>query len=68
VSYDFYLKLYFELIHSVLHYKSQGTTKDKGCTVDLLTDRKDEIVFWTGMYNRGGLYDCLNGSDINSNV
>nr|CAD2122638.1 unnamed protein product [Meloidogyne enterolobii] len=52
----------------VLHYKSQGTTKDKGCTVDLLTDRKDEIVFWTGMYNRGGLYDCLNGSDINSNV
>nr|CAD2154133.1 unnamed protein product [Meloidogyne enterolobii] len=52
----------------VLHYRNQGTTKDKGCTVDLLTDRKDEIVFWTGVHNRGGLYDCLNGSDINSNV
>ncbi|CAK5018758.1 unnamed protein product [Meloidogyne enterolobii] len=52
----------------VLHYTSQGTTKDKGCTVDLLTDRKDEIVFWIGVHNRGGLYECLNGSDINSNV
>uniref|UniRef100_A0A914KNF8 DOMON domain-containing protein n=1 Tax=Meloidogyne incognita TaxID=6306 RepID=A0A914KNF8_MELIC len=52
----------------VLHYRNRGTTKDKGCTVDLLTNRKDEIVFWTGVHNRGGLYDCLNGSDINSNV
>ncbi|CAK5054849.1 unnamed protein product [Meloidogyne enterolobii] len=52
----------------VIHYKNQGTTKDKGCTVDLLTDKKDEIVFWTGMQNQGGLDDCMRESDINSNV
>uniref|UniRef100_A0A914LW22 Uncharacterized protein n=1 Tax=Meloidogyne incognita TaxID=6306 RepID=A0A914LW22_MELIC len=52
----------------VIHYKNQGTAKDKGCTVDLLTDKKDEIVFWTGVQNQGGLDDCMRESDINSNV
>uniref|UniRef100_A0A915MZ57 Uncharacterized protein n=1 Tax=Meloidogyne javanica TaxID=6303 RepID=A0A915MZ57_MELJA len=52
----------------VIHYKNQGTTKDKGCTVDLLTDKKDEIVFWTGIQNKGGLDDCMREGDINSNV
>uniref|UniRef100_A0A915MUB2 Uncharacterized protein n=1 Tax=Meloidogyne javanica TaxID=6303 RepID=A0A915MUB2_MELJA len=52
----------------VIHYKNQGTAKDRGCTVDLLTDKKDEIVFWTGVQNQGGLDGCMRESDINSNV
>uniref|UniRef100_A0A915LYC0 Uncharacterized protein n=1 Tax=Meloidogyne javanica TaxID=6303 RepID=A0A915LYC0_MELJA len=52
----------------VLHYTNLEATKDKGCTMDLLTNLRHEIVFWTGMHNREGLDACLNGSDINSNV
>ncbi|CAK5013771.1 unnamed protein product [Meloidogyne enterolobii] len=52
----------------VLHYTNLEATKDKGCTMDLLTNKRHEIVFWTGVHNLGGLDACLNGSDINSNV
>ncbi|CAK5052815.1 unnamed protein product [Meloidogyne enterolobii] len=52
----------------VLHYTNLEATKDKGCTMDLLTNKGHEIVFWTGVHNLGGLDACLNGSDINSNV
>uniref|UniRef100_A0A914NRY4 Uncharacterized protein n=1 Tax=Meloidogyne incognita TaxID=6306 RepID=A0A914NRY4_MELIC len=52
----------------VLHYTNLEATKDKGCTMDLLTNLRHEIVFWTGVHNRGGLDACLNESDINSNV
>ena len=65
---EFFYLLYFELFHSVLHYTNLEATKDKGCTMDLLTNLRHEIVFWTGMHNRVGLDACLNGSDINSNV
>nr|CAD2200901.1 unnamed protein product [Meloidogyne enterolobii] len=33
----------------VLHYKSQGATKDKGCTVDLLTNIRNKILFTAGL-------------------
>nr|CAD2200996.1 unnamed protein product [Meloidogyne enterolobii] len=50
----------------VLHYKSQGATKEKGCTVDLLTDMKNTIVFTTGLSHSAGLENCL--TDLNSNT
>ncbi|CAK5026686.1 unnamed protein product [Meloidogyne enterolobii] len=50
----------------VLHYKSQGATKDKGCTVDLLTNMKNNIVFTTGLSHSAGLENCL--TDINQNT
>uniref|UniRef100_A0A914LMJ2 Uncharacterized protein n=1 Tax=Meloidogyne incognita TaxID=6306 RepID=A0A914LMJ2_MELIC len=44
--------------------------KDKGCTVDLLTDKKDEIVFSAVLkhYSGDGIGGCLNKDDTNSNV
>jgi len=42
-------KFVFLLILSVLHYKSQGATKDKGCTVDLLTNIRNKILFTAGL-------------------
>uniref|UniRef100_A0A914NEY0 Uncharacterized protein n=1 Tax=Meloidogyne incognita TaxID=6306 RepID=A0A914NEY0_MELIC len=54
----------------ILHYKSQGTIKDKGCTVDLLTNKVDEIIFLAGLNHFTALIDCTNKSinDINDNV
>uniref|UniRef100_A0A1I8AXP9 Uncharacterized protein n=1 Tax=Meloidogyne hapla TaxID=6305 RepID=A0A1I8AXP9_MELHA len=52
----------------ILHYTNQGATKDKGCTVDLLTDKVDEIAFLTGLFNPEGLAACLKGSSINANI
>ncbi|CAK5026679.1 unnamed protein product [Meloidogyne enterolobii] len=43
----------------VLHYKSQGATKDKGCTVDLLTKLKNEIVFNASLSHSTELDKCL---------
>uniref|UniRef100_A0A914M4T8 Uncharacterized protein n=1 Tax=Meloidogyne incognita TaxID=6306 RepID=A0A914M4T8_MELIC len=43
----------------VLHYKSQGATKDKGCTVDLLTKLENEIVFTAGLSHSTELDKCL---------
>jgi len=56
------------LILSVLHYKSQGATKDKGCTVDLLTDMKNNIVFTTGLSHSTGLENCLTDPNLNTLV
>nr|CAD2169764.1 unnamed protein product [Meloidogyne enterolobii] len=55
-------------ICNFLHYKKDGRVKYKGCTVDLLTDKVDEIVFWTSLRNFKGLGSCMRGSSINSNV
>ncbi|CAK5053047.1 unnamed protein product [Meloidogyne enterolobii] len=54
----------------ILHYKSQGTIKDKGCTVDLLTNKVDEIIFLAGLKHFTALIDCTNKSinDINDNI
>uniref|UniRef100_A0A915LJ95 Uncharacterized protein n=1 Tax=Meloidogyne javanica TaxID=6303 RepID=A0A915LJ95_MELJA len=54
----------------ILHYKSQGTAKDKGCTVDLLTNKVDEIIFLAGLNHFTALIDCTNKSinDINDNI
>jgi len=66
VSYN--LIYYIPRFYSYLPYKNQGTTKDKGCTVDLLTDKVDEIVLQSGLYNSVGLGACLRKETINSNV
>jgi len=47
---------------------NQGTIKDNGCTVDLLTNIVDEIVLNSGLNNSAGLGTCLRGDTINSNV
>uniref|UniRef100_A0A914KNB2 Uncharacterized protein n=1 Tax=Meloidogyne incognita TaxID=6306 RepID=A0A914KNB2_MELIC len=52
----------------LLLYMNQGTIKDTGCTVDLLTNIVDEIVLNSGLNNSAGLGTCLRGDTINSNV
>ncbi|CAK5036288.1 unnamed protein product [Meloidogyne enterolobii] len=52
----------------LLLYMNQGTIKDNGCTVDLLTNIVDEIVLNSGLNNSAGLGTCLRGDTINSNV
>ena len=61
-------KFVFLLILSVLHYKSQGATKDKGCTVDFLTDMKNNIVFKAGLSHSAGLENCLKDHNENTLV
>ncbi|CAK5073175.1 unnamed protein product [Meloidogyne enterolobii] len=43
----------------VLHYKSQGATKDKGCTVDLLTNIRNKILFTAGLIVTKDIGTCL---------
>uniref|UniRef100_A0A915MTU0 Uncharacterized protein n=1 Tax=Meloidogyne javanica TaxID=6303 RepID=A0A915MTU0_MELJA len=52
---------------TLLYYKDEDK-EAKGCTIDLLTDKKDEIVFSAGVMHSGGIGGCLKTGDINSNV
>ncbi|CAK5073174.1 unnamed protein product [Meloidogyne enterolobii] len=60
------LTLIMKEICDVLHYKSQGATKDKGCTVDLLTKLENEIVFTTWLSHSTGLENCLPDHNLNT--
>nr|CAD2172592.1 unnamed protein product [Meloidogyne enterolobii] len=54
---------------TLLYYKDKDK-EAKGCTVDLLTDKKDKIVFLAALrhYDVNGISSCLKKDDINSNV
>ena len=65
-------KLFLEIfkiifIFSKLIYAKQSKATTKGCTVDLLTDKKASITFKTGLENKGGLAGCVT-EDINRNM